>query len=228
LGALIVARVNIIIGTYEGWGLVVTYERWGWIVGLLGGATVGALAGTIGRAYRARILLPSSLFGLCVIFVLLGDWVPRVLHGNWSPVRSWGWIWVGISLALLGPEMIASILMRLWPSGRMAERVARRLGLIIQYAETIMFVAGAVVSSAVLVGQIGDLLAGHVGLEIGELVGGLLGLPLAVITNNRFLANDSHRLPWNVFSVRHWIGMVVFLVLADGGVLWLLLSDRSQ
>jgi hypothetical protein len=192
------------------------------IAGVLVGGTIGALAGAIGRAYRVEILLPSFVWmsGLAMVR-WLQDW-------DWWQVRSWGWIWVETGLALLALGMIASILIRLWRKRTTPGRDIPMLGLMIYRMETNMLAAGAVVSSAVLVGQIGRLLGGNVGLHIGEAVGGLLAFPLALITNDRFLPDPSHRIPWNVFSVRHWITMVVFLVLADGGVLWLLLSDGPQ
>jgi hypothetical protein len=203
------------------------------IVGLLVGATIGALAGAVGRAYRVGILLPSFVW---VNLLIMLQWVR---DRDWSPVRSWGWIWVGISLALLALEIIASVLIHLWwnrrppervtlageskignrplwRNRRAPERVTRMLDLMIGLPEVIMYLAGAVVSSAVLVGQIGYLVGGHLGLEIGEVVGGLLSVPL-VITIERLLPKHSR-----------WISMVVFLVLADGGVLWLLLGNRLQ
>jgi hypothetical protein len=189
------------------------------IVGLFTGATIGALAGAMGRAYRVEILLPSFVW-----MTLLGtlNWVQ---DRDWAPVRSWGLIWVKASLALLALGMIASILIRLWCKQRPPEGVTAMLGRMIDRLETNMLVAGTVVSSAVLLGQMGRLFGGNAGLEVGEAVGGLLGLPLAVITNDRFLAARSHKIPWNVFSVRHCISVAVFLALADGGVLWLLLGD---
>jgi tRNA A-37 threonylcarbamoyl transferase component Bud32 len=224
LGAFIVFQPAII----KAFGL-----RGPLIVGLLVGATIGALAGAVGRAYRVEMLLPSvGLINLLIMLNLARD-------RGWSPVRSWGWIWVGISLALLALEIMASVWIRLWwnrrapelvtlageskignrplwRNGRAPELVTRMLDLMIGLPEVIMYLAGAIVSSAVLVGQVGHLLGGHLGLEIGEVVGGLLGLPL-VITIERFLPKHSR-----------WISMVVFLVLADGGVLWLLFGDRSQ
>jgi serine/threonine-protein kinase len=209
------------VGGFTGWRLEILKDIQGaLIVGPVAGATIGALAGAMGRAYRVGLLLPSTGWILLISLPLV------VQDLDWWPVRSWGWIWVEASLALLALGMIASILIRRWWNRRAPERVTAMLGRMIDRPETNMFVAGAVVSSAVLVGQIGGLLGGNVGLEIGELVGGLLGLLLAaVITNDRFLANHAHTIPWDVFTVRHWIIMAVFLALADGGVFWLLLGD---
>jgi hypothetical protein len=220
--------LGVLVGGFNGWRLELKDIRGALIVGVVAGATIGALAGAMGRAYRVALLLPTAGWILLVSLPLV------VLDSDWSPVRSWGWIWVKTSLALLALGMIASIVIRLWwkrrswKRRRWKQRAPDRvtpLVRVIDRLETNMFLAGAVVSGAVLVGQIGRLFGGNLGLEIGEVVGALLGLLLAVLTNDRFLAGPAHRIPWKVFSLRHCISIVVFLVLADGGVLWLLLGD---
>jgi hypothetical protein len=146
---------------------------------------------------------------------------------HWGFVRAWGWVWVGISLALVALDIAVSNFMRRCSKARTPEHITRLPGEIIGLGELMMSMIGAVISSAVLAGQVGDLLAGHVGFQIGELLGGLfLGLPLAVITgvitNNGF--KDRRALAWKAFSVSHCIGIIVFLAVANGGVLWLLLG----
>jgi hypothetical protein len=185
---------------------------------ILAGMTVGALAGAIARSYRAE-----KLAAVLIWSGILGGSLRWVRDPDWAPVRSWGWIWVEVSLALLALEVTASILMHRWWSGKPPKPVTLMLSLMIGLPKVIMAMIGSVVFSSVLVGQIGRLLGGQPGLAIGEVVGGLLGFPLA-LTMDRIATNASRRPSGKVFGVSHWISVVVFLVLADGGVLWLLLS----
>jgi hypothetical protein len=183
---------------------------------LLLGATVGALVGAIGRAYRLGGLLTCAL---CLFSPVI--FLPLCMNSDWALVRSWGWIWVEVSLAL--PAMSVLWRLGLTRSTPGVRRVMSGCTLFLFIIWPPLFVAaGALVSSAVLVGRLGWVLDGHLGLEVGETIGGLLALPILGLTFSLWIT-------WCGRPVRHWIGpLVVFLALVDGGVLWLLLSDGSQ
>jgi hypothetical protein len=191
------------------------------IAGLFAGVTVGALAGAMARAYRVEkpLALLAWFYGLSACLSL-------VERRDWAPLRSWGWDWVAVSLALLALEIMASILLRLSWSRSTPERVTRMLRHTIGFPMRIMSAFGAVVSCTVFVGLIGQLLDEHHGLAIGEAVGGLLGCTLVTLTADRLFAIDLHRRSLNVFGFSFWISLIVLFVLTDGGVLWVLCSDR--
>jgi hypothetical protein len=106
------------------------------------------------------------------------------------------------------------------------------------------FTSGAIVSCALLAGQIGLLLAGHIGLAIGETAGAMLAMPLCWITGSLFFVDQGWTTRTTLvlvlagngtdsksFWTRHPIGravgaLIFYLALANGGVLWLQLGGR--
>jgi WD40 repeat protein len=208
---------------------------------LLGG-TAGALAGGIGRAYRRMDAL------LALVWVILpGRWLSPLLDTDWAPVRSRGWIWIGVSLALLAVAAAAAVLVRLG--------LIRRIPALVTPVAVLLGTAGAMVSCAVVLGLIGQQFAGHVGLELGETVGGLLGPLVGWITTTSFFYGGSDRRSWDTLTrmrkmglqgllvhliqpsapeairslkSRHWAGLLISAGLANAGVLWLLLGDGAQ
>ncbi len=177
----------------------------GAFVSVLIGATVGALGGAVARVYGRST---SNLWAFSYVWFLLVGGTNTLLNSDWALVRSWGWIWVVVSLGL---AVIAAVLiLRAQPSRPLVAGVFPILPL------GWTWLLGAPVTAAMLGGQTGRLLGGHLGLEVGETVGAALGLvlgPLAV---------------WFLIKSRRqvsWIGLVVCLAVADGGVLWLLLGE---
>src|SRR5262249_24981188 len=75
-------------------------------------------------------------------------------------------------------------------------------------------------------GQLGRLFREHLGLEVGETMGGLLGFPLGIAFVQLFRPGDKGSSV--TFGMRNWIALVVAIALANGGVLCLLLGDGPQ
>jgi tRNA A-37 threonylcarbamoyl transferase component Bud32 len=224
------------------------------LIGLLG-ATLGALAVAIGQAYRMSIYvyLPGFLFlaSYSLTWLLDRDWAPVHVWGwTWVVAASltvlaiavlaavlvrFGLIWMVLGLVGALQSTLAAKLGRTHAdAGPHAHTIVtsiplQALGLTITFAlgvALVMVGAGAVVSCAVLAGRIGRQLGGHLGLEVGETMGGLLVFPLGITLLRLFHHGDKGSSV--AFGMRNWIGLVVAVVLANGGVLGLLLSDGPQ
>ena len=176
---------------------------WASVLIILLGATAGALISGITRAYRTSGLFDSCFTVFSCLPALIVVW-----DQDWALVRSWGWIWIAFSIFHLAPTVAASFSQRSTMPG---------------LPEVLLSPVCAAVSVAVLFGQIGRQFDGQLGLEVGETAGVLLGFLLAGPIL-RFL----HELPNKVWPgaplLRQWAGLVIWLALVDGGVLWLLLS----
>jgi hypothetical protein len=82
---------------------------------------------------------------------------------------------------------------------------------------------GAMVSSSLLVADLGKQLAGQEGYQCG-VWGGLFGPLLAWLTILPFFTDASGKGSWTIRTMRQWMGLLVAFALASGGVLWLLLG----
>jgi hypothetical protein len=212
------------------------------LAGVLLGATIGALATAIWRAYRLAIFY--FFFYLCSLLVPQ-IWLPELLNQDWGPMRSWGWFWT-LSIAALAAEVLPRPLLRVgnW-TGMQNQALVRSMGwkivgrAFIYVAVTFalvavlllllpMIMAGWMVFFAVLTGQAGQQLGGHLGLEVGETVGGMLGPLLGWMTINLFSYKSPVKGSWALRKARESMSLLVWVGLANGGVLWLLLGDGRQ
>jgi WD40 repeat protein len=193
-----------------------SFNSWWMLIGnILVGATIGALARGIWRAYRGLILVSLYLW----VFIPT-PFLTWLLVRDWAPLRLWGWIWVEFSLAALAMTVMTTVLARFG--------LIRSTPPLVTIVVVLLGTAGVMVLCAVLVGQIGQQLGGHLGLEVGETVGGLLGPLLGWMTITSFFFESPGRRSWEIRKMRHWAGLLVSVGLANGGFLWLLLGDGSQ
>jgi hypothetical protein len=189
-----------------------TGELRGTLVGtLIVGATFGAVAIATWRAYRVIILF-ELVFWIPVLTVLKSH--------DWAFVHSWGWIWVGVDLALLAAAVIAPVLARCG--------LIRRTPGGVTIMAALLGIAGAMVFCAVLAGQLGQQLGGPFGLRVGETVGGLLGALLGWLTITPFFYQSPENRSGYLRTTSQWIGLFVSVALANAGVLWVLLGDGAQ
>jgi hypothetical protein len=224
------------------------------LIGLLG-ATMGALVVSAGQAYRMSIFFSfGALLGLMsnwLTSLLNRDWAPVHTWGwTWVVATSltvvvvavlaavlvrWRLIWIVLGVIGACKAMLAVQLGRTNPDAGPHAHTSvtsiplQVLGLTTAFAlgtALLMVGVGAVVSCAVLVGQIGRLLGGHLGLEFGQTLGCLLVFPVGVAFLHLFYPGDKDSPP--VFGTRNWIALVVAMALANGGVVWLLLGDGAQ
>jgi hypothetical protein len=224
------------------------------LIGLLG-ATLGALAVAVAQAYRMSIFFSLFgvlyLLSTLLTWLLDRDWGP-VHRWGWTwvvaaslavlvvPVLTavlarWGLSWMVLGVLGAGQSMLARQLGQEHPdAGPHARTIVtsiplQALGLTITFTLLIGLVVvgvGAAVSCAVAAGRIGRLLGGHLGLEVGETLGGLLVLPLG-ITFLRLLHPGDRGSPVR-FGVRNWTALAVAVALVNGGVLCLLLGDEPR
>jgi tRNA A-37 threonylcarbamoyl transferase component Bud32 len=185
------------------------------LVALLAGATLGALATAVWRAYRVAVVLDT--FFWVVIPAQLLTWL---LDHDWAPVRLWGWAWVGLGLAVLAVAAMAAVAARFG--------LMRTAPILVSMALVLFGTAGSLVSCSVLAGQIGLHCGGHLGFEVGETAGGLFGSALGWLAITRFFFDSRGKRWWQLPDTRYWAGLGIAGVLANAGVLWLLLPDGSQ
>lgn len=185
---------------------------------LLAGATVFALAVAAEGAFRVDPhFWFSFLAGMGILGWMLGWVLSSLASDSWALVHRWGWVWVALCLAALAAAVMAAILARFG----LIRRTPARMTIVV----VLLGVAGALVSCAVLLGRIGQQLGGESGFSVGRMLGGLLGPLLGWITISSFFDEEAGRRSWNIRTMRHWIGLVVSVGLAIGGVLWLLLGN---
>ena len=182
------------------------------IVLLLNGVTAGALTHAIWRAYR--VIIVSYLF---VFAVFPSNALILLWNNDWALVHVSGWVWVALSFVPLAAAGIAAILVHV----RRLRKIPDWIGIM----AVLLALAGAMVSCTLLVAQLGERLAGEVGHECG-LWGGLFSPLLAWLTILPFFSEASGKRSWAIRTMRQWIGLLVSVGLANGGVLWLLLGKR--
>jgi tRNA A-37 threonylcarbamoyl transferase component Bud32 len=205
------------------------------------GVTIGALAAGIGRAYRAGWLWFLALYSLFVP----QRWLTGLLNQDWAPVRSWGWFWA-FTLASLAGLVLEPLLHRfglLDQGGALVRgKILHGFVVVVTRFVYVLFLlpvtmAGWMVFFAVLAGQVGRQLGGHLGLEVGETVGGMFGpllvwiisgwiTPWITLAPVRPSEKSPGEGPWVMPTTRGWVsGLALYVGLANGGVLWLLLGD---
>jgi hypothetical protein len=240
LGGLTGLKLFIDLGEIEAIG------TWIWLFSGLVGATVGALAVAIRQAYQVFSSWP--LWVVVVYPWLRSGELSYFRSGDWLHLRSLGWKWVAISLP---PLTLLVIAINLPPLRRLiwrkivtvASLMTGRMMTLVSYGIIYLFVVpfGVLsmstggVTGAVLLGQVGEQLGGLLGLEVGETVGlklgHVLGLIILLWALNRgpdFLFRRLSEGSEAAFRVRYGIIPLCYAVLANGGVLWLLLSNGPQ
>jgi hypothetical protein len=232
-----VARVNmrnVHFGIYVLWGAVFGgllalsalshlltiegFERFRMLIGMcLVGATVGALFRAFALAYRIASL------GLLTLLWLSGPAkaLTWFLDHDWGPVHLWGWIWVTFSVASLSAAMLAPAILANFG-------FFRKTPALVFTVAVLLGTGGAMVFGAVLLGQIGRQINGQQGFEVGQTLGGLLGPFVGWLTISPFFTEGPGRHSWDICKARHWIGLVVAVALANGGVLWLLMAGEPR
>jgi hypothetical protein len=200
-----------------------TYEETALLVMLLS-ATIGALGVAIAQAYRVNLL---TVFYYYLFFfppfLVLGG----LLNTDWAQVRAWGWV---TGLVVLAALLTLFPLERLVAIGARPRLVAFCLLGIAGVLAMFLGPLGLTISAAVFVGQIGQWSGGQLGLEFGQMVGGLLAIPLAVLIIRLCWHDWDKRLSmpnWAV-TMRDWVGAFAVAALANGAMLWLLLADGAH
>jgi hypothetical protein len=189
------------------------------------GATVGALTVALGQVFR----LGSVVWVVYMALMVLAPNLNSLLNMDWELVRTWGWGWIAASLPLLAVAVLGGLVVCFRQLRGTASFPQSPFGVIITIglaALTLTGSVGAIVTAAMLFGQIGLWIAGQPGLEIGETLGGLLGLPLGWVIIHHFFYSKRKGSSQGGMAI-YWIGLGVSMVLADGGVLWLLVTDQS-
>lgn len=74
----------------------------------------------------------------------------------------------------------------------------------------------------------GQQYGGHVGARVGALSGGLRGTLLGWLTIRSLFAVLPGELSWRLDKGRQWGGLFVAVVLANAGVLWLLVPPYPR
>jgi tRNA A-37 threonylcarbamoyl transferase component Bud32 len=221
-------------------------------------ATAGALIVTFARAYRVNVSAVNAIFQLAVVFDLL--LLNPLLDRDWALVLYFsGWIWVALSLLALAGVLMLVLPWRAPPVPGASPvpagdpRAARRqfvlawrappvrgtgcllelLFMTLELAGLVVGTAGGMVLCAVLVGQVGQQHAGHLGLEVGQTLGGLLGPLLGWMTFAPFFSLGTGF--WRVWTStdlrrirRVAIGFLASFGLLAGGILSLHLAGGSQ
>jgi tRNA A-37 threonylcarbamoyl transferase component Bud32 len=182
---------------------------------LLVGATLGALAIAVWRAYRVAVVLDT--FFWIVIPAQLLTWF---LNSDWALVRLWGWVWVGVGLTLLATAGLAALAARF----ELIRGVPDELAM----AAVLLGTAGSMVSCSVLAGQIGLHFGGDTWFELGETAGGLFGPVFGWLAMTRVFFESPGKRWRDIADTRYWAGLGMAVVLANAGVFWLLLPDGSQ
>lgn len=182
-------------------------------------ATIGALLVAIHQGYSTN--LSSGLaFGVFVWLCWPIFFLNYSLGTDWAEMRTWGWI-AGL-VVLVG--LIALVCFERF--GRFGKRAC---GIVIAIVLLFFSPLPLVICAAIFVGQIGQWWGGQLGLEFGETFGGV-GVPaillLLLIALHRPQGRDKHSpVP---FDASDLIILCVVVVLADGAVLWLRLTDGVQ
>jgi tRNA A-37 threonylcarbamoyl transferase component Bud32 len=204
------------------------------------GATIGALAVAVGQAYRLSVVWVPIVIGTPFWFMTSG-FVGWSLDWDWAPIHLWGWTWVGANLAVLLAAVVLVIVpcpewLRHWLVQKTPGLLGSVIGLLVVLT-MFSLIFGTAVLFAVLTGHVGQRYAGHLGLEIGEAVGGLVGFPLVVLPLAVFFAVF---LVWPRLKplgdggppaprARVVIGLCfLWAVAANAGVVWLLLGDGAH
>jgi tRNA A-37 threonylcarbamoyl transferase component Bud32 len=183
----------------------------------LGGATIGAFAGAVSRAYRVPTLLLFSLFLMGQGFAL-----PCYPY-DWWLVRSNGRWWVVLTTALMALAIIVDLMVTIRSSQKEEERMLASG--VFGFASFICIWASAV-SLSILAGRLGHYFGGQLGLGLGEVVGAGLAVTVTAILAHRLFTQA--RVPRETFSTRGlgvWACALLLLVLANAGICWLLLGD---
>ncbi len=185
--------------------------------GLLAGLPVGAIGAAFSQAYRLKQFGYWVLNVLFFAIFLLG--VYRLFRSNdWSAIRSYGSILVGVNVALLALTIGTTLLRTLRVGSKALNSAAATL-----FGFT-CFLAGfaSILSAAIAGGQFGAQLGGPIGRGVGESLGAILGLPFVVTVLVWCFHRDSAKTDSSLREPRRWLG---FLVLAstNAGVVWLLL-----
>jgi tRNA A-37 threonylcarbamoyl transferase component Bud32 len=203
-----------------------TYDRTA-VLGLALLATIGALVVAIAQAYRVDLsssfILPFFVIFAFTFFCPSLLLLRSFLDTDWAHVRAWGSV---AGLVLLAALVTLYSLQRLLPIGTRPGLA----GCLLATAAVPGMLLGPLavtISIAVFVGQIGQWCGGQFGLEIGEAFGGLLGIPIALLTIG-LLCRDRHKSSSVICPLNCWIGLLVVAALANGAVLWLLLADGPQ
>jgi tRNA A-37 threonylcarbamoyl transferase component Bud32 len=200
------------------------FGNWGTAVAWILGATLGALTVALVQAFR---ISSNLVWAVYMAMILLAPNLAALLNLDWSLVHEWGWVWITLSLPLLALAVLGGILVGFGLLRKTASFPHTPLGAIVVgglMALTFVGSLGAVVTWAVFLGQIGWWLTGQGGLEVGQTVGGLLGLPLGWIILHHFFYGSGKGSMLGPMGT-YWIGLVVSMILADGGVFWLLQND---
>jgi tRNA A-37 threonylcarbamoyl transferase component Bud32 len=183
----------------------------------LAGATVGAFAGAVSRAYR----VPA--FHLFVLSLLGQMSALSCYRYDWWLVRSNGRWWVVMTTALMAFAILVDILATVGPLRLKGTRilVSWVFGL-----AGFCCLLGSVPSLSVLVGRLGQYFGGQVGLGIGEIVGAGLALPVAYLLMYWLIVKTLvPRQPLSIRGHISWAYALLLLVLANAGICCLLLSD---
>jgi hypothetical protein len=207
----------------------------------IAGATLGVLIVAVAQALQLGWLPGLALAGgfSAAIYVVAAEF-------DWGPVHWWGWpaLQFGLPVIGVGIASFAAIggitwlaehprLSRYSSTWWIAVPVILVAGLCVLAGSVAMGVvavanlAGVIVFCGTLLGQAGKLLGGHLGLEIGEAFGMLLGGMLAAGAFVLVLRMQARR---KTPALSWWFNLlpVVPVPITYAGVLWMLLADGPQ
>jgi hypothetical protein len=213
---------------------------------LLASLPVGAFCAALVPAYRLQPWAFKSLAGAAMIS-FLGYQLLSI--NDWFLFRTYGAIWVGANLVLLGLAISTWFLARARDPNPSPEPPPQRLSAtapgeaelreqhrkmeiyssvgFLQFALAAFFQAclGAIHTAALVGGQLGAYLGAQFGLRIGETVGAFLGLPgFGLLVLCYLLTVTSWMPPGILRAAWRWVGLLLLFGLANGGVLWLVLN----
>jgi tRNA A-37 threonylcarbamoyl transferase component Bud32 len=192
----------------------------GFLVGmLLVLTTLGAVISVTHSLWPSSrvIALANSFIGTIWSFAPVLTWL---LNDDWAPLYIKRWIWVEISLAMLGVAVLAAVLVRFGLFRKTPFPVAKGMAL--------LGMSGAMVLGALVTGRMGRPLGGYVGFEVGEMMGGLLGIELGSMIVSSFFKESPGKYSWHICKTRHWIGVIVAVGLVNAAVFAWPLLDATR
>jgi hypothetical protein len=202
-------------------------EPIGWetiVIGSLVGATLGALTLAFGRVFWNGIdfiganVSSAGVLSLILIYRLF-------MHNDWAMIRSGAWFWLAIGPVSFMAASVVGVLQRTRWGGidkfaTYLDRLAMPLGIL---GMLYCLVLGSFITTAVLLGQVGRLLGGPLGREIGETVG--VPLHILLVGAGLFGTMQAQQNPAGLMARLlgpRVGGVFIFLVLPNAGVLWLM------